>query len=505
MRSDEPPSKGDAVARADEGDDGVVALLGAAAGDRLEGGLGVAQLVEHLLDHRLVDRLDLGLEPEVLVVAELDLGPNLHDRLEDDRLALLALGDLDLGLSQGREILLRTASRKASSTSCSRASSRIAPSGRARARASLAEPCRGGSPGRGSGARGGRRPDRWPASAARAEARTRAGGGTWEGGCWWSASSGDYRRRGRGDRGRREPRGRARPTGRLRTSQRERGAGARDGASDLAAAAQCRPNGPTDALGRLTCPHGDERSVPTLRRSAHLPRRRHLNRARSAPPSAAGERSRRGPDLNRIGVVFVHGIGTQPACETFLDWSGSIVSVLSDWRTEHGFGPDPVRRCDYDLSGARLPILELDVPEYDGHPAQSWVMTEAWWAATTRSPGSGSMTAYVRHALPGSWPASGESYRLRAEAWAQRRDERHRLCRRDRRLRAQPARSRRRSEPAHRLDGRAGPDPEGIDDPGLRAGSRRRSRWRCGSTRHSGPSRSEPSRTWPRSSRPTTS
>jgi hypothetical protein len=125
-------------------------------------------------------------------------------------------------------------------------------------------------------------------------------------------------------------------------------------------------------------------------------------------------------DLNQIGVVFVHGIGTQPACETFLDWSGSIVGLLSDWRAGHGFGVDPVRRCDYDLSGARLPILELDVPEYDGHPAQRWVMTEAWWAATTRAPGLGSMTTYVRRALPGIMNGIRKSYQLRVDAWAKR-------------------------------------------------------------------------------------
>ena len=128
-------------------------------------------------------------------------------------------------------------------------------------------------------------------------------------------------------------------------------------------------------------------------------------------------------DLDRIGVVFVHGIGTQPACETFLDWSGSIVGVLADWRAEHGFSGDPVRRCDYDLLGARLPILEVDVPEFDGHPAQSWVLTEAWWAATTRSPGLGSMTGYVRHALPGIMAGIRESYRQRADSWARRRGE----------------------------------------------------------------------------------
>ena len=126
-------------------------------------------------------------------------------------------------------------------------------------------------------------------------------------------------------------------------------------------------------------------------------------------------------DPNRIGVVFVHGIGTQPACETFLDWSGSIAGLLADWRSEHDFGEDPVRRCDYDLSGLRLPIVELAVPEYEEHPAQTWVLTEAWWAATTRSPGLGSMTGYVRHALPGIMAGIRASYRQRAELWAARR------------------------------------------------------------------------------------
>ena len=89
-----------------EGDDGVVALLGAATVDGLKAGLAVPKLVDDLLDHRLVDCLNLGLEAEVLVVAQLDLRPNLHGRLEDDRLALFGLGDLDLGRSQRREILL---------------------------------------------------------------------------------------------------------------------------------------------------------------------------------------------------------------------------------------------------------------------------------------------------------------------------------------------------------------------------------------------------------------
>ena len=125
-------------------------------------------------------------------------------------------------------------------------------------------------------------------------------------------------------------------------------------------------------------------------------------------------------DLNRVGVVFVHGIGTQAACETFLDWSGSIVDVLSTWLHSHGYAIDPVRRCDYDLSGQRLSYLELAIPEHDGHPAASWVLTEAWWAATTRSPGLGSMTNYVSHAMPRIMDGIKASYHLRADTWSAR-------------------------------------------------------------------------------------
>ena len=78
-----------AVARAREGDDGVVALLGGPVLDRLEDRVLVAQLVEDLLDLLVVDRLDVGREVEVAVVAEANRGPDLDERRVDERLALL--------------------------------------------------------------------------------------------------------------------------------------------------------------------------------------------------------------------------------------------------------------------------------------------------------------------------------------------------------------------------------------------------------------------------------
>ena len=50
--------------------------------------------------------LDLGPEVEALVVAELDLGPHLDRGLEDERLALLGLHDVDVGIGQRQDVLL---------------------------------------------------------------------------------------------------------------------------------------------------------------------------------------------------------------------------------------------------------------------------------------------------------------------------------------------------------------------------------------------------------------
>ena len=63
------------------------------------------------------------------------------------------------------------------------------------------------------------------------------------------------------------------------------------------------------------------------------------------------------------------------------------------------------------------------MPEYNGYPVQSWVFTETWWAATTRAPGLGSMTDYVRRALLAIMAGIRGSYQPRADSCAKRRGE----------------------------------------------------------------------------------
>jgi hypothetical protein len=79
-----------AVARPDERDDRVVAVLRAAVLDRAEGRVLVAQLLDDWSTRASSIVVDVGLEVEVPVVAERDLGADGDGRLEDERLALSA-------------------------------------------------------------------------------------------------------------------------------------------------------------------------------------------------------------------------------------------------------------------------------------------------------------------------------------------------------------------------------------------------------------------------------
>lgn len=100
-----------------------------------------------------------------------------------------------------------------------------------------------------------------------------------------------------------------------------------------------------------------------------------------------------------VGVVFIHGIGSQRAGETVLAWSRPVIRILSTWAAERGLPSDPVVRSRVDLTGRTTPFIELQVPAdpaaSEERPAQRWVMTEAWWASDVESPGIGDMLRWL--------------------------------------------------------------------------------------------------------------
>jgi len=81
---------------------------------------------------------------------------------------------------------------------------------------------------------------------------------------------------------------------------------------------------------------------------------------------------------------------------------------------------DPVVRSDYDLTGLRLPYVELEINEYAGHPAQTWVLTEAWWAQSTRPPTLPAMVNYSLRALGPILRGIAKGYGVLERRWSRR-------------------------------------------------------------------------------------
>ncbi|MDF2735524.1 MAG: hypothetical protein K0S97_2147 [Chloroflexota bacterium] len=127
----------------------------------------------------------------------------------------------------------------------------------------------------------------------------------------------------------------------------------------------------------------------------------------------------------RTGVLFVHGIGTQPPAETFLDWSAPVVELLTDWRAARDGAPaaapassdridDPVWRAEFSLAAASPPYLEIVVPSHGGIPETTWVVTEAWWASDLRAPSLGRVIDYLRRRMRIVVSGIAQGYRSRA-------------------------------------------------------------------------------------------
>ena len=95
----------------------------------------------------------------------------------------------------------------------------------------------------------------------------------------------------------------------------------------------------------------------------------------------------------RVGIVFVHGIGQQSESYTVREFGGPLLHWLQEWH----------KRRDRDLCvtssdltygevAERPARFTLDIDAVEGHPAQTWIFAEAWWAARLSAPNLDEMT-----------------------------------------------------------------------------------------------------------------
>ena len=95
----------------------------------------------------------------------------------------------------------------------------------------------------------------------------------------------------------------------------------------------------------------------------------------------------------RVGVVFVHGIGQQSESYTVREFGGPLLRWLQEWHKRRGldFG---VTSSDltYGELAERPARFTLDLTAVEGHPKQTWILAEAWWAARLSAPNLDEMT-----------------------------------------------------------------------------------------------------------------
>ena len=102
--------------------------------------------------------------------------------------------------------------------------------------------------------------------------------------------------------------------------------------------------------------------------------------------------------VRHIGVVFVHGIGSQAEGEILREWGDAITQVLVDFRIAAGLDGDPVLATQLDPTATGRIFVELELPATDGEPAipeEHWLLTEAWWAHEITPPTFGSMARWL--------------------------------------------------------------------------------------------------------------
>jgi hypothetical protein len=103
------------------------------------------------------------------------------------------------------------------------------------------------------------------------------------------------------------------------------------------------------------------------------------------------------PPRPSIGVVFVHGIGSQPQSATLRGFAQPLIDWLALWHESRDIDGCTLQSAELSYGGTlKGPArLRLDIPAVSNErgtwPARSWVMAEAWWATRLQAPSFGHM------------------------------------------------------------------------------------------------------------------
>jgi hypothetical protein len=101
----------------------------------------------------------------------------------------------------------------------------------------------------------------------------------------------------------------------------------------------------------------------------------------------------------RLGVLLVHGIGTQPPRDTLVRW-GDVLLELIGRATQPPVTATAGRASAGDRSGDRPAEVAIDIR--DGAHQEKWLLAEGWWAESFPAPTYSELVSWSVRAIPWS-------------------------------------------------------------------------------------------------------
>jgi hypothetical protein len=110
-------------------------------------------------------------------------------------------------------------------------------------------------------------------------------------------------------------------------------------------------------------------------------------------------------DYERVGIVFVHGVGSQRKGDALREFGTPLIDWVEEWHRDRSIPWFRVVWSDLIGNSTEPAAAGLILPSWTDpdtklpHPGQVWVMTEAWWASRVEPPPFSTMVGWASKRL----------------------------------------------------------------------------------------------------------
>ncbi|HYV07493.1 MAG TPA: hypothetical protein VFB82_23060 [Blastocatellia bacterium] len=104
---------------------------------------------------------------------------------------------------------------------------------------------------------------------------------------------------------------------------------------------------------------------------------------------------------NALGVLFVHGIGSQKRGDTLVQWGDVLANTINrSCRGKATATVDAAHIVEASTAAQGVPAYARLSVQTEGHDPSSWLLCEAWWAETLATPSYSQLVSWSVRSIP---------------------------------------------------------------------------------------------------------